>query len=167
MAAPCPLWDSVLIRRSVPLHKRVRNYLHLFLASVGRIGILLILSYLGPSHYNSILSFLETPPCPCVLSLLLHSVHQFCLPSLLSPGLELSRPSVPGMLLLLPASHLHDVKKFFHDLSWRPIHCSKCYSNMIQSFMWPYLHFLPCTPAVSCIFHCFSSLLLASVIPFL
>lgn len=64
VAVPCHLlWDSVLTSNICPPPQESENHLHLFLAGVGRIGILLVFSYLGPSYYNSILSFSETPPC--------------------------------------------------------------------------------------------------------
>ena len=56
-----PLWDSMLTSDICPPPQKSENHLHLFLAGVGRIGILLVFSYFGLSHYNCILSFSETP----------------------------------------------------------------------------------------------------------
>ena len=118
LSGPCPchlLWDSMLTSNICPPPQESENRLHLFLAGVGSIGILLVFSYLGPSYYNSILSFSETPPCTHVfLRSALHSVN-FSLPSLFSPGLTFPSIHPSGAASAAPASHLHDVKMFFHD----------------------------------------------------
>ena len=143
VAVPCHLlWDSVLTSNICPPPQESENRLHLFLAGVGRIGILLVFSYLGPSYYNSILSFSETPPCTRVfwglLSTLSISPCHHC-----SALGWLSRPSVPRVLPLLPQLLICMMLRcsFMTKVGDQSI-VSKSYSNMIQSLMWPYLHFL-------------------------